>query len=239
MIIRTPGKQGKYFPTANAYQDALLTANFLSEVSIPQLLNGENYVVPKENASTYSDYFSLKFTEDSGLERTLFEFSNKVGAFITYVLIHAMNPRNEHIIKSDEKDLDRDTLVQEWTKNAVSSIIPFLLGKFKGAIFSDLDNIKPSDLDPKKVDDVIGDYFLRKPFFQMKAETITELDQKFEAIYPLVKYRLDEILKGLPVAIENYQMTQMMRIDHFQMLQKVENTCKHEFRAAKRKISLN
>ena len=62
-------------------------------------------------------------------------FSNKIGAFITYILIHAMNLRNEHIIRSDETDLDRDALVQEWTKNAVLSIIPFLLVKFKDSNF--------------------------------------------------------------------------------------------------------
>jgi hypothetical protein len=131
MITRASGKQGKYFPTANVYQDVLLTANFFGEVSISKLLSIENYVVPEQNQSTYSDYFSLKFTEDSSLERTIFEFSSKIGAFITYILIQAMNPENEYIIKSDEKDLDRDALVQEWTKNAVSSIIPFLLSRFK------------------------------------------------------------------------------------------------------------
>jgi hypothetical protein len=198
MITRAPGKQGKYFPTANVYQDALLTASSFGELSISRLLSVGNYVVPKENGFTYSDYFNLKFTEDSGLEHTLFEFSSKIGAFITYVLIQAMNPRNEYIIKSEERDLDKDALVQEWTKNAILSIIPFLLVKFKGAIFDYLDSIRPSDLDPKKVHDVIGDYFLKKPFFQMEAETITEIGQKFGALYPIVKFRLDRILEGLP-----------------------------------------
>jgi hypothetical protein len=143
-----------------------------------------------------------------------------------------MNPKNEYMIKSEEKDLDKDALVQEWAKNAILSIIPSLLGKFKGAVFSDLDSIKPSDLDPKKIDDVIGDYFLEKPFFQLKSVAIAELDQKFGALYPLVKYRLDEILKGLPVAIENYQI----RTDYFHVRQKAENTCKHEFRVAKEEL---
>jgi hypothetical protein len=232
MIARAPGKQGKYFPTVNVYQDILLTASFFGEVSMSKLLDVRDYIVPKENVSTYSDYFSLKFNEGSGLERALFEFSSKIGAFITYVLIQAMNPKNEYMIKSEEKDLDKDVLVQEWAKNAILSIIPFLLAKFKGAVFSDLDSIKPSDLDPKKIDDVIGDYFLKRPFFQLKSDAIAELDQKIGALYPLVKYRLDEILKGLPVAIENYQI----RTDYFHVRQKAENTCKHEFRVAKEEL---
>jgi hypothetical protein len=101
-------------------------------------------------------------------------------------------------------------------------------------IFSDLDSIKPFDLDPKKVGDVIGDYFLKKPFFKMKAETIAELDQTFEALYPLVKYQLDAILKRLPLAIEYYQI----RTDYFQIRRKVENTCQHKFQVAKERLVL-
>jgi predicted transcriptional regulator len=236
MITRAPGKQGKYFSTTNVYQNALKTASFFGELAVSQLFKRENYIIPKEKASTYSDYFSLKFADESSLELTLFEFSNKIGAFITYVLIHAMNPRNGHLIRSDEKDLDRDALVQEWTKKAILSIIPFLLREFKDAIFLDLESIRPSDLDPKKVYDVIGDYYLEKPFFQMKSETNIELGQKFEALYPIVKFRLDQILEGLPIAIENYQMAQRIREDHFHMWQKIVNACKHEFRVAKERL---
>jgi hypothetical protein len=234
MITRAPGKQGKYFPTTIVYQDALLTASLFGELAILRLLNVGNYVVPKENASTYSDYFSLKFTEDSGLERALFEFSNKIGAFIIYVLIQAMNPRNGYIIKSEEKDLDRDALVQEWVKNAILSIIPLLLVKFKDTIFSDLDSVMPPDLDPKKINDVIMDYLFEKPLFQLKAKTIAELGQKFQALYPIVKYRLDQILEGLPTAIENYQVS----TDYFRIRQKVVDTCEHKFQGAKERLVL-
>jgi hypothetical protein len=236
IITRAPGKHGRYFPTVNVYESTVLAASLFGKVALSKL-NVENCVVPKENTSPYSDYFSFNSTEDS-LEKALFEFSNKIGAFITYVLIQAMNPRNNHIIRSEERDLDRDALVQEWTKNAIMTIVPFLLGAFKDAIFLDLDSIKPSDLDPKKGYDVIGDYFLTNPFYQMKAETITELGQKFEIIYPLLKYSFDDIMRKLPLAIENYQMAQSVRIDHFHARQKVTNNCKHEFRVAKERSVL-
>lgn len=232
MITRAPGKQGKYFPTANVYQDALLTGSFFGEVAISKLLGAESYTIPKDNYSSYSDYFSLNFTDNSGLERALFEFSNKIGAFVTYVLIHAMNPRNKHLIKSDEKDLDQDALVQEWTKDTILSIIPFLLRDFKDAIFGELNSIVPSDLDPKKIPGVYEDYFLEKPFFQLKSETVAELGQKFEALYPLVNIQLDQLLNGLPEAIETYQI----REDYFLIRQKAEDTCKHEFREAKERL---
>jgi hypothetical protein len=144
MIIRAPGKHGRYFQIVNVYQNTILAASIFSKAAISKL--------NLENASTYSeDYFSFKSGEESGLEKALFEFSNKIGAFITYVLIQAMNPRNEDIIRSEEKDLDRDALVQEWTKNAILTIVPFLLGAFKDAIFLDLDSIKPSDLFPTSI----------------------------------------------------------------------------------------
>ncbi|CAN5463415.1 hypothetical protein BH18THE2_BH18THE2_20500 [soil metagenome] len=237
LITRAPGKQGKYFPTTNVYQDALLTANFFGEVSVSRLLSEEKYVVPEQDGCTYSKYISPKFTEESSLQRSLFEFSSKIGAFITYVLIQAMNPKNEYVIKSEEKDLDRDALVQEWTQSAISSIIPCLLRQFKSAIFSNLDSIRPSDirpsdLDPKKIGDFVADYYWNKPRYQMKAKTIAELDQAFEALYPIVKYQLDAILKGLPIAIENYQI----RTDYYQIRRRLKNNCKHEFQVAKERL---
>jgi DNA-binding MarR family transcriptional regulator len=215
LITRAPGKHGRYFPSVNVYQSTILAASLFGEVAISKL--------DLEDAST----------ERSALGEALLDFSNKIGAYITYILIQAMNPRNEHIIRSEEKDLDRDALVHEWTKNAILTIVPFLLGAFKDAIFLDLNSIKPSDLDPKKVDGVVEDYILKKPFYQMKAETIIELEQNFETIYPLLKYRFDEIMRGLPLATKNYQTAQSVRTDHFCMRQKVENSCKHEFRIAK------
>jgi hypothetical protein len=234
LITRAPGKQGKYFPTTSIYQDALITANFFGEVSISRLLNAENNVVPEEDDRSYSDFFSPRFTEDSSLERTLFEFSSKIGAFIVYVLIQAMNSKNEHIIKSEEKDLDRDALVQKWIENTISSMIPLLLSKFKYSIFLELESIRPSDLDHKKFHDIRADYFWNKPKFQMKAKTIAELDHAFEALYPVIKYQLDTTLERLPLAIEKYQI----RTDYFQIRRKVENSCKHEFKVAKERLVL-
>lgn len=145
-----------------------------------------------------------------------------------------MNSKNEYIIKSGEKDLDRDALVQEWIENAISSIIPFLLRQFKYSVFSHLDSIRPSDRDHKQIHDILADYFWNKPRFQMKAKTIAELDQAFEALYPLVKHQLDTILERLPIAIENYQI----RTDYYQIRRKVENTCKHEYKVTKERLVL-
>jgi hypothetical protein len=56
---------------------------------------------------------------------------------------------------------------------------------------------------------------------------------KVDALYPLVKYQLDDILKGLPVVIENYQEAQRTAAEHSHMNQIVENACEHEFQIAK------
>lgn len=40
----------------------------------------------------------------------LFEFSNRIGAFATYVLIQAMNPNNNNL----ENKKEQEALVQEW-----------------------------------------------------------------------------------------------------------------------------
>jgi Winged helix-turn-helix DNA-binding len=234
LITRASGKQGKYFPIADVYQDATLGANFFSEISMSKILPVENYTVPNDYDSTYSKYFHPKFTEESGLARTLFEFSNKIGAFITYILIQAMNPKNEHTINSKEKDIDKDALVQEWIEIAISSIIRFLPQQFKDSIGCDLvvNSFFPLDLDRKKIEDRIADYILKRPQFHLNDNFVYELSQAFKELYPLIKYQLDEVLEKLPLAVDNYKV----REDHYHEMARIQNTCKHEYRIAKDRL---
>jgi hypothetical protein len=63
----------------------------------------------------YKHYFEPKFSEKDELERCVFEFSNKIGAFITFVLMHAMNPDNKKIINSKE-NIEKDELIRNGLK---------------------------------------------------------------------------------------------------------------------------
>ena len=224
LITRSAGKQGKYFPIADVYRDAVLTANFFSEISMSKLLlREENYVIPEGYGSTHSNSFHPKFTEQSGLERAIFEFSNKIGAFITYILIQAMNLKNKHVINSREKDLDQDALVKEWIENAIVPIISFLPYELKFSLLYHLFSFSESDRE--KPYDEIRDYIGGKHMFQLNKKIIDEISRAFEGLYPQIKYQLDEILEKLPLAVDNYKVS----LDHYHEKVKIQETCKHEY----------
>jgi hypothetical protein len=86
--------QDKYFPTEEAYKDQLLNAylfgnnfkrNIIGKDPIITTDRKVEYVIPFpshcRDFTIYRRYFEPKFDENSELEHTLFEFSNKSGAF--------------------------------------------------------------------------------------------------------------------------------------------------------------
>ena len=62
-----------------------------------------------------------KFTKKDYVEETLDEFSNIMGALITFVFIHGMNPENKLLVAPDEVEQKR--LAKEWLNSALSSYL--------------------------------------------------------------------------------------------------------------------
>src|SRR5207253_3651249 len=87
--------------------------------------------------TAYRHYFEPKFREEDRLEHSIFEFSNLIGAFITFVLIQATNPKNNRIINSKE-NVKRDELIQEWIKTVILPVIPHLAAEFRDSIYDAL-----------------------------------------------------------------------------------------------------
>ena len=84
-------------------------------------------------ASTILDDIDLRikspfFRRNEQIENALFEFSNKVGAIITYILIQAMNPLNK-FSDNTKNPVEGDLNVETWIDDvnlAKASIMSFL-----------------------------------------------------------------------------------------------------------------
>jgi predicted transcriptional regulator len=204
LIRRESGKQGKYYSTEEAYKDARLSAHVFGGNLTWNLLRKRKYFVTNDerlevtdntvpgwyclNFTGYRHYFEPKFREEDRLEHFIFEFSNLIGAFLTFVLIQATNPKNNQIISSKE-NVERDELIQDWIKSAVSSIIPDLVGEFRDSIYQ-----------------AMGKYQLyyektrlmkRKFKYSLSRFDSADAEKAFTRVYPLLGYELKKMITDL------------------------------------------
>jgi predicted transcriptional regulator len=224
------GLHGKYFSTEKAYKDPLLFAYFFADIFRHDLLKQENLITTtnriEEHAqpfllcrdfTTYRHYFEPKFTEKHKLERTLFEFSNRIGAFITYGLIQAMNPDNynEYNLGSAQ---EQDTLVREWIHRAVLRALPFIIWQFRDSIYKGINQY------PKNYEEEVK-YMDTKPKFVLDKKIITELTRSFARIYPLVNYEFQKIFRNLFSEVEQYKSY----VEEIKEKWKKQEKCEHEY----------
>ena len=102
-IVRK-GQRTKYVAISNPRRNLALGAYLLGQNFVRDYsLLGNNGIVLCDHAQTdpryidfssYRQFFEPKFPGDSALEKTMFEFSNQIGAFITYIFIQAMSTDN-------------------------------------------------------------------------------------------------------------------------------------------------
>ena len=84
------------------------------------------------DCTSYTSLYKPMFTNKDEIEHALFEFSNRVGAFITYALIQAMNPDNNKMSLSTK---GQDEIVKKWAQNSISRILPFLVKNFNDFVY--------------------------------------------------------------------------------------------------------
>jgi hypothetical protein len=172
--------------------------------------------------SSYRHFFEPKFTEESRLERTIFEFSNQLGAFMTYLFIQVMNKNtiqkllflkqkakkkkegksnnNKQIKKQVFDRENRDgSITEQWIKNSISpgNLIQ-MLWKFRNSIerlgYTPDDSIKKGLERSNK----FGTYFLKK-------KAINELSEAFRNVYPRLYYELEKLANSLPENTSKYK----------------------------------
>jgi predicted transcriptional regulator len=228
-LIKKEGFHGKYISTEKSYNDPMLFAYFFADLFRRDLLKQENLVTTRRRVENpfaypayctdftmYRHYFEPKFTEKDKLEHTLFEFSNKIGAFITYVLIRAMDPGTyKDNLKSAQ---EQDRLMREWVHKAVLRALPFIIWQFRDSVYKGINQY------PRNYDEHVS-YRDQSPKFIMSRETIDELARSFARIYPLITDGFQTIFQNLSSEVEAYKL----QIEELKKGRKEQEKCKHQF----------
>ena len=205
--IRRDGIHGRYFPTEEAYKDPLLNATLFGDDFRFRLLDKKqdlvlcnqiitDFELKKEiDCTSYTDLYKPMFTPEDEVERALFEFSNRIGAFITYALIQAMNPDNN---KTSLSTRGQDEIVKKWAQNSISRILPFLVKNFNDFAYRAIDQY------PHGYEEQVK-FMEKSPRFILDKLIISRLLTAFGKLYPRLSYEFDKMVMNLPKASENYK----------------------------------
>jgi hypothetical protein len=164
--------------------------------------------------TTYLNYFEPKFTAESKLEEIIFEFSNQVGGYITYLYLQLMNPDNKIIFHSrSQKEYNKSDVIMEWISNAISSGLPEMFTKFRNKSLKFLhSHAKIIKSTPLWV-------------YEFDKETNTKLSTAFDRLYPRINHGLEDIMNDLPHAASSHK--QFLR--ELDKRSKKQETCNHKW----------
>ena len=84
--------------------------------------------------TTYKKYYDTKFTRDDYLEKSLFEFSNRIGAYIVRSMIEATRKTNYNTKLIMHSTDAQNAMAQAYMDRAISSLMPYLIPAFKTLI---------------------------------------------------------------------------------------------------------
>jgi predicted transcriptional regulator len=250
LIKRT--SHGPYFPTKEYDYDPLIVPNIFEQIFRNKILVGDDSIILNESSTftvyvkrnkmtddlsnhpsfdkleydftSYKRFYDPKFDIPDILEHDLFEFSNLIGGYITYMLIQAMNPDNMEGISSSK---NKEALAHRWIVASISPILPFLLSRFKDVVY------KAYGQYPKTKKEQ-ADY-QKRPRYVLEGEIIHELISVFTHLYPQLsfelekvspkKYQFERALKNSPSYIDNYKKQHEKLYRFF----KEQENCKHEY----------
>jgi hypothetical protein len=156
------------------------------------------------------------FTTEDEIERALFEFSNRVGAFITYALIQAMNPENNKMSLSTR---GQDEIVKKWAQNSISRILPFLVKNFNDFVYRAIGQYTHGYDEQVRFMD-------KSPRFVLDESTISRLLTASGRLYPRLGYEFDKMIMNLPEALENYKRF----IEDMREKRKQQQSCEHVYK---------
>jgi hypothetical protein len=226
--IRKDGIHGKYFPTEEAYKDPLLNATLFGDDFRFRLLDKQqdlalyNQIITdveqekQIDCTTCTSLYKPMFTSEDGIERALFEFSNRIGAFILYALIQAMNPDNNKMSLSAR---GQDEIVKKWAENSISCILPFLVKDFNDFVYWAIGQY------PRGTDERVK-FMNKSPRFVLDKSIISRLLTAFGRLYPRLRYEFDKMITELPEASENYKIY----MEELHKKWKQQEICEHVYK---------
>lgn len=228
LVRQEKGRQGRFFP--NIYttldSDSELSAEVLARLFLIKVLKPDEGV---DIIEVKSPHIQPRLpcqdpNYDLSLERIMLDFSNVVGAFITYILIQSMNQVNSiatHIQDAKEKDL----VIQKWVAGVIAELQEYLLPVFRDYI----QLYVPIFIDSCEKDGIsksIFKYKFQEPRYVFDDSTIADLTNAFSNVYPNLYYILEQIRKRWPKIVQKEQE----RNWYVSMSYEIKRKCKHDFK---------
>jgi hypothetical protein len=232
LVVRGAGLQGKYYPATKEHRETSISAEVLGQALASTVLDDTDLKIK-------SPFFRRSERE---IENSLFVFSNKVGAIITYLLIQAMNPLNKisgHIKNSIERDLN----VETWIDDVITMLRPALLQSIKEHVGPHLESLDRGDVNSdglinydhdKSVGAFVEYLYGSRPHYELSDTIISELMTVFSILYPNLSKRFEKIRSDLPQLVAE-------EVEHWEYMgEKLEHqkVCRHEYRTPTNKALL-
>jgi hypothetical protein len=229
LVLRGSGLQGKYYPAVKEYRETSISAEILGSALASTVLE-------KNNPRIKSPLFRRSEQE---IENALFEFSNKVGAIITYLLIQSMNPLNK-ISGNTKNSVEKDLNVETWIDDVISSLRFALLPSIKEHVGIYLESLSEDSINSdgsinyKKDALAYLKYLYGRPRYELSNTIISELMMAFSTLYPNLSKELERIRSVLPQLVAE-------EVEHWEYMgNKLEHqkVCRHEYRTPTNKALL-
>jgi len=226
LIRKGAGKQGKYFFTSEIFDDVDTNAKFFGRLFAERCLPKKYHLVKtrikrKNRLVDFSFVPHLKAEnkETFGLLQTMFELSSSIGAYVLYVLIQAMSSKNRAIRSKGKID---DNFTRIWMREAITSVIDYLLPFFKLSIRNHILRYLES---PNGLVGGLIDYEWKEPYFQLSDDITNELNRTLSILYPHLYLDLEETFHNLPTEIESERM--LRTYENF--VDKQQKVCVHDW----------
>ena len=186
-LIRREGRRGNYFPTSKPKRGTPASVDNLCRRFLEMAFHWNEYwqeqdtsepEILKEVTSQYIGPREKTVEDDINLERILFDFSNTIGGFITYILILSIDLSKK--LDKYTHDLEEKSLIeQKWIGDVMSVLSEHLLGIFFEQTWYHPTHFPP---DPRKYT-----YF-------------GDLTTSFSLAYPGLYNKLEDLIRKLPEA---------------------------------------
>ena len=252
----TRGKNTVYIATDKALEDLSITATLISMKLTSTILRDKHDLILSDYSMTgtegyfdftsWKKYIITKFDPKS-IEKSIFEISNRIGAYITYILIKSMDPKIIRTIEEshrNKRNLDSISRYQrvtdEWIRNAIRPTYQWLyclidVMRYHGHIPNPWTKENITKIDQLENNERKIAYKMAQMSEDLQdEETLDKIYHAFSEIYPHLNYLMEKIWKNLPSEMQYAKIDLESLENDLQTKQKIQRTCKHKFRRVRK-----
>ena len=228
-IVRGNTKQGKYYASTRLHNSKDLIADLIVKAYLRNMFINSDFIVNSPYFIHNENNIRNKLDDDDSVSTALFNFSNKIGALVTYTIIESMNPDNMIAPSNITNNKIINYSLERWLDDAISTLIPVLQPLFKEYIYDYLNCLVNKAIKNRSPEDPDGLIVYLKYLVTssniLDKECITELHSAFFDIYPNLKYPLDKIRENIP----NWLQKDKEDEEQFLVKKAQQKKCNHNY----------